>query len=69
MRFYYMPDVEFDFYSISYTIKSTIDENKDNNFISYFIGKNVKEYDDSMMDLAPLPTLSTRPFFSMEISA
>lgn len=51
MRFYYMPDVEFDFYSISYTIKSTIDDTKDNNFISYFIGKKVKENDNSMMDL------------------
>ena len=51
MRFYYMPDVEFDFYSISYTIKSTIDETKDNNFISYFIGKKAKEEDNTMMDL------------------
>ena len=51
MRFYYMPDVDFGFYNISYTIKSTIDETKNNNFISYFIGKKAKEEDNTMMDL------------------
>ena len=51
MRFYYMPDVDCDFCSILYTIKSTIDETKNNNFVSYFIGKNVKEDDNSIMAL------------------
>lgn len=49
MRFYYMPDVDHDFHGILYTIKSTIDETKNNNFISYFIGKNVKEDDNVMI--------------------
>ena len=51
MRFYYIPDADLGFYSISYTIKSTIDETKDNNFISYFIGKEVKDDDHAMMFL------------------
>ena len=50
MRFFYLSDVNFNYTHIDYCIKSRIDESKNNEFSSYFIGKLVKKCEDVTID-------------------
>ena len=50
MRFFFLPDINIDYCHIDYCIKSKINESKNNEFTSYFIGKLTKNNENITID-------------------